>query len=220
MKFCLLKAGQHAFAQVTIEVSDVNDNRPEFHPTMYFANIPATTSVVGYPVARVSATDADDSSTGGSGFGVITYEILSGNEQGLFAFDNKTGRFRGICYCFLFLKRLFFSGEISIARPLVAFGNTVIHLRIRAIDGGDKSTDTDADVKISIINTTIASIGGPVFNQSHYSWNVAESASPGEVIGKTFASATGTTADHSVLLRSLRAILSFNFFIVSYDSAR
>nr|XP_039265780.1 protein dachsous-like [Styela clava] len=163
------KSGQHDFAQVYVEISDINDNRPEFHPVEYVANVAAATSMAGNPLTQVIATDADDSSEDGNRYGIIVYEVVTGNNQKLFSLNNETG-------------------YISIAKPLAAYGNTVIQLRIRATDGGGKSSDRDATVTISILNDTVESTDGPVFDKQVYQFDVDEDEKHGTRIGNIAAS--------------------------------
>lgn len=85
----------------------------------YFATIPTTTSVVGHPVVTVSATDRDSTLDDGTGFGDVTYHILSGNEDKLFAFDNKTGKsLLRICIEFSYVQKTLKNRVINPRGPL------------------------------------------------------------------------------------------------------
>lgn len=70
---------------VSVEVRDVNDQRPVFQPTMYFKELPENTAHSN-SFLQVHATDDDE--------GVnteIQYTITSGNDQGLFIVHGRTG---------------------------------------------------------------------------------------------------------------------------------
>ncbi|KAF1575880.1 hypothetical protein FQV11_0004939, partial [Eudyptes moseleyi] len=67
-------------ALVVIEITDVNDNAPEFDPKTYEAAVPENEA--GREVARLAATDLDEPSTPAWR---AVYSILRGNEGGAFA---------------------------------------------------------------------------------------------------------------------------------------
>ncbi|KAL8616761.1 hypothetical protein ACOMHN_017798 [Nucella lapillus] len=77
-------------SQVTavVMVRDVNDNRPEFRTSREIHVL--ENEAVGYPVMLVVAVDGD-SNQDDSGNNVVTYSILSGNEDGKFRLDQNTG---------------------------------------------------------------------------------------------------------------------------------
>ena len=78
---------QSSSVEVYIEVRDVNDNAPQtpepiFYPSVH-ENSPKDTSVI-----QIEASDPD---TGGKN-NKLSYKITSGNPQGFFAIDPKTGK--------------------------------------------------------------------------------------------------------------------------------
>jgi len=75
--------------RVSITVGDFNDHAPVFHPVEYVVSVDKSVADVGSPITQVSATDQDDPL--GSGFGRVTYNIISGNAQGLFELNALTG---------------------------------------------------------------------------------------------------------------------------------
>ncbi|KAI8499854.1 Protocadherin-16 [Branchiostoma belcheri] len=75
-----------ATAWVSIFVQDVNDNRPEFYPLSYPADVQEN-SPVGLEVVSVTASDRDSGR-----FARLTYRIVSGNADGKFAINENTGR--------------------------------------------------------------------------------------------------------------------------------
>ena len=76
----------HSNISVSINITDVNDNPPQFNQSIYNTSIPENTISVG-ELIQVSATDVD---TGPGGI-VNTYAILAGNEEGHFTIDKTTG---------------------------------------------------------------------------------------------------------------------------------
>ncbi|XP_062976958.1 protocadherin Fat 2 isoform X2 [Elgaria multicarinata webbii] len=71
--------------EIYIEVTDVNDNPPQMSSPVYYSSVmensPANTSIL-----QVKATDPDSGSQG-----KLTFHIISGNHQGLFAINPVTG---------------------------------------------------------------------------------------------------------------------------------
>uniref|UniRef100_A0A665W4I4 Cadherin domain-containing protein n=1 Tax=Echeneis naucrates TaxID=173247 RepID=A0A665W4I4_ECHNA len=74
-------------SEFIIKVQDINDNPPQFTEGPYQASVPEM-SAVGTPVARVTATDADDPVYGNSA--KLVYSILEG--QPYFSVDPNSGK--------------------------------------------------------------------------------------------------------------------------------
>ncbi|XP_063784401.1 protocadherin Fat 2 [Pseudophryne corroboree] len=72
-------------AQVYIEVTDVNDNIPQFSKAVFYALVPEN-SPPNVSILHLDATDADSVSAG-----KLSYQFSSGNSQGLFALNPNTG---------------------------------------------------------------------------------------------------------------------------------
>lgn len=72
--------------EIYIEVTDTNDNPPQMSRPVYYASVmensPPNTSVL-----QLDALDPDSSSEG-----KLTFHILTGNPQGLFAINLVTGK--------------------------------------------------------------------------------------------------------------------------------
>lgn len=75
-----------SLVDVKITISDVNDNKPIFDKQSYRESINEDAST-GTSVIKVFATDADMGENG-----EITYDIKTGNEEGMFKLDEKTGK--------------------------------------------------------------------------------------------------------------------------------
>lgn len=77
--------------EVTIHVTlqDVNDNAPRFENQPYYSNV-TENEAVGSLVAEVLAVDRDVGNAG-----KVVYRITSGDQDGMFTIDNKTGKCMG-----------------------------------------------------------------------------------------------------------------------------
>ena len=78
-----------SMVQVMIQVQDVNDNVPQTVQPVYYPSV-AENSPPGTTVLRLEAYDEDGPSAEGY---QITYDITSGNPQGFFSIDRKTGEY-------------------------------------------------------------------------------------------------------------------------------
>lgn len=70
---------------IKVQVIDVNDNRPVFYPVEYNVSLPEG-ELITTAVVIVVATDNDSGI-----FGEISYEIITGNDLGMFQIDYNTG---------------------------------------------------------------------------------------------------------------------------------
>lgn len=73
--------------RVTITVEDANDNAPEFQPGPYEVSI-SESAAIKYSIAMISAVDADLVNSPNS---EVVYQIISGNDGGMFSIDLITG---------------------------------------------------------------------------------------------------------------------------------
>ena len=79
----------YGHASVKITLNDVNDNGPTFHPSVFHFSVKENT-VPSQSIGKISVDDPDlDPPNGGPFF----FEISSGNDEGFFTLDNKTGEF-------------------------------------------------------------------------------------------------------------------------------
>lgn len=151
---------------VKIQLTDVNDNRPIFYPREYNVSLreslPTSASVVA-----VVASDPDSGR-----FGTVTYRIVAGNDAGIFRIDRVTG-------------------EIFVTRPnLLSSRNQPYHrLNISAIDGGGLRTAQDAEVFISIIDS---SQRPPIFDKTRYNFAVKEDAKKNTIVGSVSATSSNS----------------------------
>lgn len=74
-----------SFVEVYVQVQDVNDNAPQTLEPIYFPSV-LENSPKNVSVIQVQAWDPDTSSQN-----KLTYKITSGNPQGFFDIDPKTG---------------------------------------------------------------------------------------------------------------------------------
>eukprot|EP00118_Oscarella_pearsei_P019174 m.202185 g.202185 ORF g.202185 m.202185 type:complete len:4095 (+) comp39606_c0_seq6:120-12404(+) len=125
---------------VTINVNDLNDNRPVFAQTTYRATVKENQNP-GLSIATVSATDADSFSNA-----VLTYAIVSGNNGSHFRIDGNTG---------------YISTDASLDREAKAFYS----LQVRAADGGNPILTAVASVLVTVEDLNDNS---PYFDPSSY----------------------------------------------------
>lgn len=105
-------------------------------------------------------------------FGTVTYRIVAGNDAGIFRIDRVTG-------------------EIFVTRPnMLSSRNQPYHrLNISAIDGGGLRTAQDAEVFISIIDS---SQRPPIFDKTRYSFSVREDAKKNTIVGSVSATSSNS----------------------------
>jgi len=77
-----------ASVYVSIDVTDVNDNPPEFSQSVYSVTVPENTPIIT-DLVQVVANDVD---TGPGGM-IGIYSIIAGNEEGYFTINQTTGLF-------------------------------------------------------------------------------------------------------------------------------
>ena len=87
------QGGLSASALIAVNIIDVNDNEPVFLPTDYSVKLSWNTATDSWdhesssPILSVRATDADDKGPNSE----ITYEIVDGNDEGLFSLNPQSG---------------------------------------------------------------------------------------------------------------------------------
>jgi hypothetical protein len=89
-----------AFADVVINVKDINDNKPFFTESIYYANM-SENGPSGLPIIQVLAIDYDDSND--STNGKITYRIVENHfdnsDNEIFGIDSETGIISTLVCC-------------------------------------------------------------------------------------------------------------------------
>uniref|UniRef100_A0A8C5DX71 Cadherin domain-containing protein n=1 Tax=Gouania willdenowi TaxID=441366 RepID=A0A8C5DX71_GOUWI len=138
--------GLSAQTYVHIEITDLNDNSPEFHPEEYTVSI-SSHAPPGTEIVNVIATDRDSGS-----FGRVTYDILPGDDSRLFALDKHTGM-------------------LYLTSDLKHLGAANVKLSITAQDGGGLTSVRPAEVTINIVHSAQAPA---VFQRARYTFTVPE----------------------------------------------
>uniref|UniRef100_A0A3Q3AJN9 Cadherin domain-containing protein n=1 Tax=Kryptolebias marmoratus TaxID=37003 RepID=A0A3Q3AJN9_KRYMA len=141
---------------VRIAVTEENHHTPEFSQSQISATVPESLAV-GTAIRTLSARDKDKDMNG-----LITYNITSGNDGGLFALNSKTG-------------------VLSLAR-LLDFEEKQRHeLRVSATDGGwiAKSSYVSVTVHVTDVNDN-----SPVFDPEEYFPTVQENVPSGTTVLK------------------------------------
>lgn len=112
--------GQSSVVPLSIKVFDANDNAPLFVRSSY-AVVVEEGSTKFEPALKVKATDADVTS-------VVSYSIVEGNNEGLFAIDSR-------------------SGEIKVNAPVRSSSEHVV-LKVQASDGGKGISSSKVTITI------------------------------------------------------------------------
>ena len=139
---------------VHLTLEDVNDNDPRFYPLVYIASL--LENEPAKELAQVMATDLDVGVNG-----MILYHIVTGNDNNHFSI-NKT------------------SGIISSIKPLDHSFIGFYKLKVRASDGGGRTSQQLATVDITVLQN---SDNLPVFQHNMYNFSVYENLPKGTVIG-------------------------------------
>ena len=140
---------------IYIDIEDTNDRHPLFQKTNYVVAVPESTSV-GMTLLQVSAEDGDT----GQG-GQVIYQIDSGNTNLMF---NITA-----------------DGTILLAKKLSPDGPTNYTLVIVARDNGVPPQYSTNNVTV-LFDIRLCLDYTPTFNQTEYSYSVAENHAPEEIL--------------------------------------
>ncbi|XP_023931546.1 protocadherin Fat 4 [Lingula anatina] len=143
-----------ASVPVTVTVEETNDYPPVFGPPKT-VTVPEG-SFIGTLIAQTTATDRD-----GDEDVFLTYDIISGNEDGIFEISN--------------------SGWITSAKELDREEKDQHLLQIRVTDG-KYTAETTVTVIIKDINDN-----PPKFRQDQYTFHIPEESSPGTFVGEVAA---------------------------------
>lgn len=138
---------------VKIEVLDVNDNDPVFHPNFLSKRLSETASDMKIPLGSVSDNDIGKNSISGC-------EIVSGNTDNVFRLITKVTNQRLLL-------------DLAVNRKLDYERTPFYSLVLRAFDGGDKPRSSYLTLNISIIDSND---NYPMFPMSLYNATVMENA--------------------------------------------
>ncbi|XP_061690531.1 protocadherin Fat 2 [Syngnathoides biaculeatus] len=145
----------HSVAALTVDVVSLNDYRPVFPDAEYAARVPESLAV-GSRVLSVSALDVDAS---------VKYRIASGNEDGHFLLDSKTG-------------------VLTLAAPLDFEASREFYLSVE----GSRGRSSLADVAVVVVAVSDVNDNAPVFGRGDYSAEISEDRVPGSLVIKVTAS--------------------------------
>ncbi|XP_042179524.1 protocadherin-15 isoform X1 [Oncorhynchus tshawytscha] len=148
---------------LSVQVTDIDDNSPEFSQKTYVVNVPEN-SPVGTVVLRLSAVDADL-------FSNVTYRIKSAEARKLFSVNPISGEL-------LVLQTLDFEDLASMGM------GTNYTFQVEAVDQAGTMPPGEATVTVRITDMNDFS---PVFSQALYKGLVAPNAEKGTVIATVFA---------------------------------
>ncbi|XP_077389169.1 protocadherin Fat 2 isoform X2 [Festucalex cinctus] len=160
----------HSVAALTVDVASLNDYRPVFPSAEYAARV-LESLAVGSHVISVSALDADAS---------VAYRIASGNEDGHFLLDPKTG-------------------VLTLAAPLDFEVSREFYLSVE----GSRGRSSLADVTIVVVNVSDVNDNAPIFSRGDYSAEISEERAPGSLVIKVTASDRDAPPDNNLLRYSI-----------------
>ncbi|VEN33936.1 unnamed protein product, partial [Callosobruchus maculatus] len=148
----------HAAKTIHLEVTDINDNAPEFDGPVYHANV-MEVSDPGTSVLQVLATDKDEGNNS-----VITYSLANSPEthSGWFQIDPR-------------------SGLVTTREHVDCETDPVPRLTVVATDNGFPPLSSSAVVLVTIHDVND---NEPIFDQSFYNVTVAENETEGRCILK------------------------------------
>uniref|UniRef100_A0A8C9TCT0 FAT atypical cadherin 2 n=1 Tax=Scleropages formosus TaxID=113540 RepID=A0A8C9TCT0_SCLFO len=141
----------HSVATVAVTVVDLSDYQPVFLSSEYSAQIPESTAI-GTEVLSVSAFSKDNNMP-------ILYDVIAGNEHGMFQIDPETGV-------------LTVNGSLDFEQC------REYYLSVE----GTRSRSSLSDVAMVIINITDVNDNSPTFGRGDYSAEVSEDVSLGNLV--------------------------------------
>ncbi|XP_049898482.1 protocadherin Fat 2 [Epinephelus moara] len=148
----------YSVATVTVDVVSLDDYQPVFLSSEYTAQLPESLAV-GSEVLSVSALTRD-----GGGPDPVFYRIVSGNEDGRFLLDSRTGL-------------------LTLSAPLDFEVLREYYLSVE----GSRGKSSLSDITTVIINVTDLNDNAPVFGRGDYSAEVSEDLTPGGLVMKVTA---------------------------------
>ena len=166
-------------ATLTVSVTDVNDNPPQFTQDSYAASVPEDI-LPGSMILTVTATDADSSSNA-----AVTYSLAGGSTD--FEVDPT-------------------NGSISTLRLLDFETTQSVELTVIARDGGQPVMSSSVQVTVSI---TDIDDNRPIFTQALYTANITEDSAPGTVILTVIASDSDSGGNSAVEYSLLNSSVPF-----------
>ena len=183
---------QLSFILIRVDITDINDNVPQFSKSVYNVNVNEDISV-GKIIETVSAPDRDAGENG-----KVMYSLIHGNEMNKFSVNPKTG-------------------QITVRKKLdYEEGDKVYYLTVRASDGGHPPWTNTTTVKVNIIDVNDNS---PQFYSSSYRFNVFENARINSFVGRVQAydrdDGENSKITYSIVQKSSTARRMFN---INHDS--
>nr|XP_020449665.1 protocadherin Fat 2 [Monopterus albus] len=147
----------YSVATVTVDVVSLDDYQPVFLSSEYTAQIPESLAV-GSEVLSMSALTRD------GGPNLVVYRIMSGNQDGRFLLDSRTGL-------------------LNLIAPLDFEVSREYYLSVE----GSRGKSSLSDITTVIINVTDVNDNTPVFGRGDYSADISEDLMPGSLVMKVTA---------------------------------
>ena len=184
------EGGLNSTTKVTVIVEDVNDNRPFFTCLFYNHTVYENVST-GTDLIKIDAKDYD------VGWNAqISYEIISGNDDGTFNLDKS-------------------NGQISVHKKLDREKVDRYVLKFRAIDNGGLTSRKLATVQILVQDVND---DPPVFQKQKYSFSVKENTSASVFIGSVQANSYDEGSG-GIISYSIKSLVSQQHFFINDSGA-
>ncbi|CAF95368.1 unnamed protein product, partial [Tetraodon nigroviridis] len=145
----------YSIATVTVAVVSLDDYQPVFLSSEYTAQLPESFAV-GSQVLSLSALTRD-----GGGPDPVAYRIVSGNEDGRFLLDSRTGL-------------------LTLVAPLDFEASRTYYLSVE----GRRGKQTLSDITTVMVNVTDVNDNAPVFEEGGYRVEIKEDLPPGSLVMK------------------------------------
>jgi protocadherin delta 1 len=185
------KDPQRAVENIHVQITDVNDNAPEFSRMSYTASI-IENSYQGASVLAVTAMDRD------AGKNSQLHYTLSQNVQGIFDIDQRTGTITA--------KSLIDHEEVSQYRFYVL-----------ATDSGSPSLSASASVVVMVEDINDEK---PLFTDKTYMFSVKENQEPGTLVGTVTATDADGPPYNEFLFSFIHGGIATKTFVIDPKSGR
>ncbi|XP_044201132.1 protocadherin Fat 4-like [Thunnus albacares] len=169
---------------ISVSLTDVNDNRPEFSSSSYVSSILLKDAEEGKLLLTLSATDRDAKNNS-----LITYSFCEGGSPYL-ALNSKTG-------------------EVSLTSDLATVKeDTTVVLTAMAKDHGHPPLNSTARVVVNL--RMVSLVEGVAFQSSSYNFSLPENQQAGVMVGKVWASSGSDLYDVAYTLKTHTDVFSLN----------
>ncbi|XP_067355536.1 protocadherin Fat 4 isoform X2 [Channa argus] len=172
------------FTTVTVLLTDINDNRPEFSSSSYVSNVLLKDAEKGKVLLVLSATDRDAGNNS-----LVTYSFSSGNSP--------------------YLDLNSESGAVTLTSDLADLTeDTTLELTAMAKDHGRPPLNSTARVLVNL--RLVSLVEGVAFQTSSYNFSLPENQPTGATVGTVWASSGSNIYDVAYTLKTHTDLFSID----------